>query len=556
MYWLNENSRKFLGNGYLKEGATPEERIREIWDKAEEILEKKWFSDKFYDYMSKWFYSLSSPVWANFGLKRGLPISCFWSYLADNMWSILYTQAEVGMMSKFWGWCSWYFWELRHRWAEIKNNGQSSWAVHFMELFESIIDVISQWSTRRWFFAPYLPVEHPDIMEFLEIGTEGNAIQTMTNGVTVTDKWIQEMINWDPDKRAIRAKIIQRRWEMWYPYILFKDNCNNNTVDVYKDKNMTIHASNMCSEIMLPSDKDTSFVCCLSSINLAKYDEWKDTDAVETMVYFLDAVMGEFIEKIENLNKSDKQENKLAYEFMKRSLKFAKEHRALWVWALWRHSLLQSKMLSFESLEAKELNIEIFKSIKEKAYKASGELAKEYWEPEVLKWYWRRNTTLLAVAPTTSSAFILWQVSQSIEPYLSNCYVKDVAKLKVTIKNPELEKLLESKWENNREMRQKIRDHDWSVQHLEFLSQKEKDVFKTFSEINQMAVINQAADRQEYIDQAQSLNVMINPNIPAKEINHLYIEAWKQWIKTLYYQHSMNAAQQFSQKFVCSGCES
>ena len=213
-------------------------------------------------------------------------------------------------------------------------------------------------------------------------------------------------------------------------------------------------------------------------------------------------------------------------------------------------------MFSFEGFQARKLNKEIFELIQRRSYAASEELAQEYGEPEMLKGYGRRNTTLNAIAPTTSSAFILGQVSQSIEPYMSNCYVKDVAKLKVTIKNPYLEKLLEEKGQNTREIWLSIRDHDGSVQHLDFLTQEEKDVFKTFCEIDQMAIIYQAADRQQFTDQSQSLNVMISPKTPAKEVNYLYIQAWKLGIKTLYYQHSMNAAQQFSKKIIsCSGCE-
>ena len=553
---LNENSRKFLANWYLQEGVSPEERILAIAKNAEEILKKPGFAEKFYDYMARGFYSLASPVWSNFGLERGLPISCFGSYIADDMWDILYAQAEAGMMSKYGGGTSGYFGALRSRGTPIKNNGVSSGAVHFMELFETIIDVVSQWNVRRGSFAPYLPIEHPDISEFLDIWSEGNPIQKLTHWVTVGDQWLQEMIDGDQEKRAIWAKLLQRRGEMGYPYIFFSDTVNNNTVDVYKDKNLKIYASNLCSEIMLPANEDWSFVCCLSSINLAHYDEWKDTDAVETLVYFLDAVMTEFIQKLEKLRDSDQRDDQLAFDFMKKAYAFAKANRAIGLWVLWWHSLLQSKMFSFEGFQARKLNKEIFELIQKRSYAASEALAQEYGEPEMLKGYGRRNTTLNAIAPTTSSAFILGQVSQSIEPYMSNCYVKDVAKLKVTIKNPYLEKLLEEKGQNTREIWLSIRDHDGSVQHLDFLTQEEKDVFKTFCEIDQMAIIYQAADRQQFTDQSQSLNVMISPKTPAKEVNYLYIQAWKLGIKTLYYQHSMNAAQQFSKKIIsCSGCE-
>lgn len=548
MYWLNENSRKFLSKGYLVGNVTAEERIREIAEIAERYLNKPGFADKFYDYMSRGFYSLASPIWSNYGLSRGLPISCFGSYVDDDMSRILYTHAEVGMMTKHGGGTSGYFGALRPRGSIIKDNGHSSGSVHFLELFDNLINIVSQGTVRRGHFAPYLPVEHGDIEEFLNIGKEGHPIQESTYAITVTDQWLREMIDGDEEKRKIWAKIIQRRTEIGYPYILFSDTVNNNTVDVYKDKKMKIYNSNLCSEICLPTSDELSFVCCLSSINLRHYNEWKDTDAVETLVMFLDTVISDFVHRLESFRDSDDPHKQSAFYFMQRAHKFAKEHRALGLGVIGWYTFLQENNLSFESEEAKALNVEIFKLIKEKSYKASEDLAKEYGEPEVLKGYGRRNTTLLAIAPTTSSAFILGQVSQSIEPLMSNAFVKDVDKMKVTIKNPVLEKLLEEKGMNTPEVWSSIRDNDGSVQHLDFLTEHEKHVFRTFSEIDQRVIIEQAADRQQYIDQAQSLNIMIDPNISAKDLNSLYLYAWEKGIKTLYYQHSMNAAQQFGRK--------
>jgi ribonucleoside-diphosphate reductase alpha chain len=553
--WLTENSRQFLASGYLTEGATPEGRIREIAERAEQILKIDGFADKFYGYMAEGYYSLASPVWSNFGKRRGLPISCFGSHISDDMGDILYTQSEVGMMSKLGGGTSGYFGKLRHRGAPVKNNGESSGAVHIMQLFEKMVDVVSQGSVRRGRFSPYLPIEHSDIHEFLEIGTEGNPIQELTHGVTVGNEWMQEMIDGDSDKRAIWAKVLQRRGEIGYPYIFFRDNANNTAPDVYQDKNHEIYASNLCSEIMLPTNDRWSFVCVLSSINLLHYDKWKDTDAVETMVYFLDAVLEEFITKLEVYRDSENRDDRQTFMFMEKAYNFAKENRALGMGALGWHSLLQSKMVGFDSQEAFDLNSEIFKTIKEKSVKASEELAVLFGEPEVLKGYGRRNTTLNAVAPTTSSAFILGQVSQGIEPIWSNSYVKDIAKIKTTIKNPFLLDLLEEKGLNTSEIWRSIRDNDGSVQHLEELTDHEKDVFKTYSEIDQMTIIYQAANRQNHIDQAQSLNIMVHPDMPVKDINKIYVTAWQLGVKSLYYQHSMNAAQKFKQKKECKSCE-
>lgn len=553
-YWLTEESQIFLSRGYLQEGEDAKNRIRAIANRAEEILKIEGFSEKFYTYMSKGYYSLSTPVWTNFGTNRGFPISCFGSTPADNMASILSTASEVGMMSKYGGGTSGYFGHLRPRGADITNNGQSSGAVHFVKLFEQMTDTVSQGSSRRGRFAAYLPIDHPDIDEFLEIGVEGNDIQDVNHAVTVTDAWMTEMIAGDQQKRKVWAKVLQRRVEMGYPYIFFTDTVNNNKPEWYKDDPIT--HSNLCSEIALPDNEKWSFVCNLSSMNALHYDEWKDTDAVQTMIYFLDAVMSEFIEKLEAMRDSEDAEYRDAFHFMERAYNFATENRALGLGVLGWHSLLQSKMIAFESVEASLLNEEIHKIISERAKEASQELADLFGEPEVLKGTGFRNATTMAIAPTTSSAFIIGQVSQSIEPLFSNYYVKDMSKIKTTIKNKYLEDLLVEKGQNTAKVWDDIKNHDGSVQHLDFLSEHEKNVFKTFAEINQYEIINQASVRQRFIDQSQSLNIMINPSMTtAKEINQLHLYAWENGIKSLYYQHSTSAAQQFYRSSVCLACE-
>jgi len=559
--WINEQTLTFLQRGYLSEGEDVYERIKTISETAEKILGVDGFADKFYSYMSKGWYSLSSPVWANFGKKRGLPVSCFGSNVSDNIESILYTTAEVGEMSKMGGGTSGYFGNLRGRGAPVTDNGLAPGAVHFMNLFESVVDNISQGATRRGRFSPYLPIEHPDIEEFLEIGTEGAPIQDLTHAVTVTDKFMEEMIGGDKDKRAKWAKVIQRRGEIGYPYIMFHDTMNNKTVDVYKDKGATIYNSNLCSEIALHNSDEESFVCVLSSMNLLHYDEWKDTDAVETLTYFLDAVNEELLTKLEGIRDNGTKEGKKAFYFMEKAYNFAKRQRALGLGVLGWHSLLQSKGLPFDTRETARLNVEVFKLIQDKSYQASKELAEMFGEPEYLVGYGRRNVTLNAIAPTTSSAFILGQVSQSIEPIWSNCYVKDMAKMKVTVYNNVLRKLLKELGKDTKDVWQSIKQQDGSVQHLEFLTDEQKEVFRTFAEINQSSIVNQAAIRQDYIDQSQSLNLMVPPDMPTKEINKLLIDAWKLGVKTLYYQHSMNSAQAFSRKKLglndlqCIACE-
>lgn len=542
--WLNEMSQSFLDEDYLLPGQSVDDRVRIVGRKAEEIIGIEGVADKIVHAVKRGWFSLSTPIWTNFGNDRGLPISCFSSYVDDTMESILTTQAEVGMMTKHGGGTSAYFGKVRPRGSSITNNGKSSGAVHFMSLFESLMNVISQGSTRRGSFAAYLPIDHGDIEEFLTIKSEGAKIQNISFGVCVPDYWMEEMIDGDPDKRKIWAKVISSRMNVGMPYIFFTDNVNKGTVDVYKDKAMQITNSNLCSEILLPLAPDESFVCDLLSMNAATYDEWKDTDAVETAVILLDAVMTEFIDKARQI------------PYMERAVKFAERHRALGIGVMGWHTLLQQKMIPFESMEAKYLNVELFKKIRDDSYEASARLATILGESELLRGYGRRHTTTMAIAPTKSSAFILGQRSQAIEPYRTNYDVQDRQKGKFTVKNQQLEALLESKGKNDRATWDSIIKNFGSVQQLDCLTDHEKDVFKTYSEISQREVIIQAAQRQKFIDQGQSLNLMIHPSVTAKEINALYIEAWKLGIKTLYYQYSVNAAQQFSGNLrSCKSCE-
>lgn len=542
--WLNKYSQRFLEDGYLLENQTVEDRIKIIADSAEAVLNIPGYSEKFIAYFKKGWISLSTPVWANFGTNRGLPISCFGSHISDTMESILGTNSEVGMMTKCGGGTSAYFGDLRPRGSEIKNNGKSSGAVHFMQLFDTTMQVISQGSTRRGSFAAYLPIDHGDILEFLKIKSEGDPIQDISFGVCVPDYWMKEMIEGDKTKRKIWAKILETRANVGYPYIIFTDNANNQAPDVYKDKNLRITHSNLCSEIFLPDNDNESFVCDLSSVNLLYYDEWKDTDLVETVIFLLDAVMTEFIEKASKI------------PFMERTVNFAKNHRALGLGVLGYHSFLQSKMIAFESMEAKFYNVEIFQLLQKQSLEASKKLAELFGEPELLKGYGRRNTTTMAIAPTKSSAFILGQVSEGIEPQRSNYFIKDLAKGKFTYRNPFLKELLKTKGEDTSDVWDSILKKGGSVQHLRCLTDEEKEVFKTFQEITPKEVIIQASQRQKYIDQGQSLNLMIHPKIPTKDVNRLMLDAWELGIKGLYYQFSVNAAQEFSRNILeCKSCQ-
>jgi ribonucleoside-diphosphate reductase alpha chain len=375
-------------------------------------------------------------------------------------------------------------------------------------------------------------------MEFLDIGTEGNPIQNLQYGVTVTDNWINDMKGGDPSKRKVWAKIIQRRNEFGFPYIMFKDNSNNNSP--YKELGMEITASNLCSEIQLPTDSLNSFVCCLGSLNLLHWDEIVETDAIEVYTMFLNAVMDEFILK----------SGKMAG--MKRANRFASQHRAIGLGVLGYHSLFQSKLIPFESLMAKQLNHQIFKIIKEKSELASKYLYEEKGYKCLREGY--ANTTLIAIAPTKSSSFILGQVSMGIEPIKSNYFIKDLAKSKTIYKNPFLDIELDKYGLNTPETWESILKKDGSVQHLDFPT---KEVFKSFIEISPKELILQAAQRQKFIDQSQSLNLMIHPSVPAKDINQLYLYAHEEGVKTLYYQFSQSSAQSFARNInECVSCES
>ena len=544
LWWLNDESQQILNRGYLLKGETVKTAIRRVATAAAKRLYRPEMIEPFIELIENGWMSLSSPIWANMGTERGLPISCFNVHVPDNIEGITHKLGEVIMQTKIGGGTSGYFGELRERGSTVTDNGKSSGAVSFMKLFDTAMDTISQGGVRRGAFAAYLDIDHSDIREFLDIKNIGSPIQNLFTGVCVSDYWMQEMIDGDLEKRTIWAKVIESRQQKGLPYIFFSDNINKGKPQVYKDKNLKINASNLCSEIALPSKKEESFICCLSSMNLELFDEWKDTDAVKTAVYFLDAVLQEFIAKTED------------NYYLAAANKFAKRHRALGLGVMGWHSYLQKNMIPFESLQAKSLNTQIFKLIHERAYDASAELAEIYGEPEILKDYGRRNTTLLAIAPTTSSSAILGQASPGIEPFSSNYYKAGLAKGNFMRKNKYLKELLKEKGIDTEDTWRSIMLQHGSIQHIPELNAKEKAVFKTFKEISQLEIIQQASIRQKYIDQAQSLNLNIPANLPVKQVNKLMIEAWKLGVKTLYYQRSQSVSKEFIANMVtCASCE-
>lgn len=545
LWWVNEESEQVLNRGYLLKGETVEGAIDRIANAAAQRLFRPELKAAFTEIIERGWISLSSPIWANMGTERGLPISCFNVHVPDSVEGITHKLGEVIMQTKIGGGTSGYFGELRERGSAVSDNGKSSGAVSFMKLFDTAMDTISQGGVRRGAFAAYLDIDHPDIEEFLTIKNIGSPIQNLFSGVCVPDYWMQEMIDGDRKKREIWAKVLESRQQKGLPYIFFTDNVNRNRPQVYKDNNLIIHSSNLCSEIALPSTAEESFICCLSSLNLELYDEWKDTDAVRMAIFFLDAVLQEFISKTEG------------NYYLKSANLFAKKHRALGLGVLGWHSYLQRNMIPFEGMHAKSMTTSIFKGINEKAIKASQELARIYGEPEILKGYGLRNTTLMAIAPTTSSSAILGQTSPGIEPFSSNYYKAGLSKGNFMRKNKYLKVLLAEKGIDNEEIWRSIMLNHGSIMHLNELTADEKAVFKTFKELSQLEIIQQAAIRQKYIDQAQSLNINIPSSIPIKDVNQLLIEAWKLGIKTLYYQRSQSASKELVNNniLLCSSCE-
>jgi len=543
--WYTPLSEVFMGRGYFHNNSTIQDRVEAIARNVGDRFKDEEIYSKVKDYIERGFYVLPSPVWSNVGAGRGSGISCFNTHFGDSIESIIRGNAEVGMLCKIGGGTSGYFGEVRSAGSPISTGGTTFGSAHFLQMPSTTKNVISQGNTRRGEFAGYQDITHGDIVEWLRINGEGSPLQRLPYGICVTDEWLKEMKAGDAEKRNIWALVLDSRNRTGFPYIFFTDNVNNGTVDVYKDKGIKIKSSNMCTEILLPSTDEESFVCNLIGMNLVKYDEWKNTDAVRIALYIADAVLSDFID----LHRDT--------PFIERTVKFAERHRAIAIGASGYHSYLQSKMIPFESMEAKFENVKIFKSIQEQAYTASREMATKYGKPEMLAddKYDRRHTTLTAVAPNTSSSFIMGQQSQSIEPYVSNYYIKKSSNVKHAVRNPYLEVLLEERGKNTVEVWESILKKDGSVKHLDFLSEQEKLVFRTFIEISQMEIIIQASARAKYIDQGQSLNLMIHPSTPTKDVNALILKAHELGVKTLYYQLGQNAAQEFARDVLsCEGC--
>lgn len=548
--WLTDDARTFLERGYIQD-ISAEERYRQIADRVEEITGLDGIADKVYEYSARQFLSFASPILSNFGTKKGLPISCNFGTVDDTLNSILHGMYEMGILAKHGAGTAKNLSAIRGYgipYGKDKSGiseGLISWATEY----SNIISKVSQGGMRRGFLTIYCSVEHPEIDWFLNIGangderTPGYAIKNITTGVTIPRGWLDSMKGGDKEKREIYAKILKRRSEIGFPYILFEDNCDDAKPQVYVDKGMDIFTSNICTEVIEYCDSEKEFTCCLMSLNAAKFDEWPD-DLVFTANIILDSVLTEYIEKARNIAGFEK------------AVRFAEEHRAIGVGILGFHSYLQRKQIAFGSIESYQVNSEIFRHLKSESDRASRWMASQWGEPEMLKGYGLRNTTRIAIAPTKSTSFIMGNVSPSIEPIKSNYHEKTLAKIQTTYKNPELVKLLKGYGRDTHEVWQSILERNGSVQHLDFLTEHEKDVFKTFSEVSQVDIIKLAVQRQKFIDQGQSINLMIHPQTSPRDVSNLVLMAHEEGIKTLYYQYSINAAQKFNEDLMtCSACE-
>ena len=527
--YMDEISLATLSRGYLLEGETPKKAYWRVANAAAQRLEKPELAEKFFNIIWKGWLGLASPVLSNMGTNRGLPISCYGIDTPDSIRGISLTNAELMRLSSYGGGVGIGISRIRERGTPIKGNGKSEGVVPWCKIYDSSIIATNQGSVRRGAASVNLNVNHPDIKEFLQIrrpkGDPNRQCLNLHQCVVIDDSFMRKIENREPASVELWLEILKSRMETGEPYIMFEDNVNSNNPLSYKINNLKVSMTNICSEITLFTDEEHSFICCLSSLNLAKWDEWKDTDTIELAIWFLDAVMQEFIDKTDGK------------ESMIRTYNHARKGRALGLGVMGWHTFLQQKELPFNSIASTAYTHQIFSKIKMKSEEASRALALEYGEPLWCKGTGMRNTHLLAIAPTVSNSVITGGISAGIEPLPANIYVFNGARGTFIRKNKYLENLLENKGFNTEEIWGQIMEQNGSVQGLpdNILTPEEKELFLTFPEINQLELVRQAAIRQKYLDQTQSLNLSFSPTDSPKWINQVHMEAHKLGIKTLYY---------------------
>jgi ribonucleoside-diphosphate reductase alpha chain len=553
--WANtEEYVKTITNGYLINSETPKEAYKRVCRAVTNRLNQtKAFEDKLFSYVWNNWLCLATPVLANTGTDRGLPISCFGVDVGDSIQDIGMKNLEMMLLAKHGGGVGIGMNMLRPAGSPIANsNGTTDGVVPFCKIYDSTILATSQGNVRRGAASVNLNIEHDDFWEWIEIrepkGDVNRQCLNMHQCVVVSDKFMRKLEEGDQESRRRWAKVLQKRKATGEPYVMFRGNVNKANPEMYKKNGLKVFMTNICSEIALYTDESHSFVCCLSSLNLAKYDEWKDTDLVYTATMFLDGVLEEFIQKAKNMRGFEN------------SVRSAEKGRALGLGVLGWHTYLQQKGMSFEGLPAQMHTRSIFSHIKLESERASRDMARIYGEPLWCRGFGMRNTHLRAVAPTVSNSKLSGNVSAGIEPWAANVFTEQSAKGTFIRKNPELEKTLRKIGMNTKEVWDKILEDGGSVQGLDFLDsyifvngevkhideprsstafvESIKDVYKTFKEINQMEIIKQASIRQRYVDQSVSLNLAFPTEASPKWINQVHMEAWNQGIKTLYYMRT------------------
>ena len=527
--WMDEISLATISKGYLLPNETVKTAYRRVSNAAATRLKKPELANKFFKIMWNGWLGLASPVLSNMGTDRGLPISCFGVDTPDSIRGIGLTNAELMKLTASGGGVGISLSRIRERGDEITGNGKSEGVVPWAKIFDSSIIATNQGNVRRGAASVNLDIEHGDIDEFLQIrrpkGDPNRQCLNLHQCVVVGDGFMRKLEARDPESMGRWAQVLKSRMETGEPYIMYKDNVNKDNPIAYRLNNLEVSMTNICSEITLFTDEEHSFICCLSSLNLAKWEEYKDTDCIQTAIWFLDGVMQEFI---------DKSNGK---DSLQRTHNHARKGRALGLGVMGWHTFLQQKGIPFNSVASTVHTRNIFNRIRSEAESASMDLAAEYGEPLWCRGTGMRNTHLLAVAPTVSNSVICGGISAGIEPLPANVYTFNGAKGTFIRKNKSLEALLESKGENKEKWWNQMLQEGGSVLGLPdtILSSEEKDVFLTFSETNQLELVKQAAERQKYIDQTQSLNLSFDPNDSPKWINQVHMEAWKLGVKTLYY---------------------
>jgi ribonucleoside-diphosphate reductase alpha chain len=527
--------KKTIGGGYLVGNETPKDAYMRVATTVAKRLNRPELAETFFQYIWKGWLCLASPVLSNTGTDRGLPISCFGIDVGDSIYEIGMKNLEMMLLAKHGGGVGIGINMIRPAGANITGNGTSDGVVPFAKIYDSTILATNQGSVRRGAASVNINIDHPDFEEWLEIrepkGDVNRQSLNLHQCAVVGDKFMRKLDAGDKDARRLWGKLLQKRKATGEPYILFKGNTNKNNPEQYRKHGLKVHMTNICSEITLHTDESHSFVCCLSSLNLAKYDEWKNTNLIYDSIWFLDGVLEEFIQK---------SKGKVGFH---NSVRSAEKGRALGLGVLGWHTYLQDQGLPFEGLLAQYETRKIFSQIKIESERASMALAEDFGEPLWCRGSGFRNTHLRAIAPTVSNSKLSGNVSPGIEPWAANVFTEQSAKGTFIRKNPTLLKLLKKHKINNEKVWNKILKDGGSVQGIKELDDitigkwdtPAKEVFKTFKEINQLELVNQAGIRQQYIDQSVSLNLAFPSVATPKWINKVHYEAWKKGIKTLYY---------------------